>query len=492
MKVALLGIVHESNTFVKELTTLDHFRKSRWLFGNDIINEYKDAFHEIGGMIEAMDEAGIEIVPVMYAEATPGGMVATEAFEQLTEKMFSSLQQALPVDGCLVVPHGAGVCETYPDLDGQWLAKLREIVGSSMPIIGTIDPHANVSKLMIESTNALVAYKTNPHIDQRSAGKEAGKLMADFLSKKNKPIQFFSSLPLAISIEQQFSEKDPCKALLNLAKEIATREHILSTSIVLGFPYADVKEMGSSVIVISNDETAGKEALLDLENYIISNKELFNGVKEDISQLLGSLDECKKPVLLLDMGDNVGGGGPGDSTYLLDALEDAGKENTFICVYDPKAVESLRNSQEGEEIELTFGMNPHGNLTRPRLVTLLFKGSGVFDELKPRHGGQIHFDMGDIAIVKTTQSNIVMLTSLRVPPYSLQQLLAFGIDPMKFDAIVAKGVNAPIAAYTGVCETMIQVNTPGLTQADMTKFHYENRRVPLFPFEQDKISTHVD
>jgi microcystin degradation protein MlrC len=185
------------------------------------------------------------------------------------------------------------------------------------------------------------------------------------------------------------------------------------------------------------------------------------------------------------MGDNVGGGGPGDSTYLLDALEDAGKENTFVCVYDPKAVESLRNTQVGDLIETTFGVNPQGNLTRTRLVTLLFKGSGVFDELKPRHGGQIHFDMGDIAIVKTNQDNIVMLTSLRVPPYSLQQLLAFGIDPMKFDAIVAKGVNAPIAAYTGVCERMIQVNTPGLTQADMTKFHYQNRRVPLYPFEQD-------
>ena len=190
MKVALLGIVHESNTFVKELTTLDHFRKSRWLFGNDVIDEYKHAFHEIGGMIEAMDEAGIEIVPVMYAEATPGGMVATEAFEHLTNEMFSSFQQVLPVDGCLVVPHGAGVCETYPDMDGQWLAQLREIVGSSTPIIGTIDPHANVSTLMIKSTNALVAYKTNPHIDQRSAGKEAGRLMADFLSKKNKPIQW--------------------------------------------------------------------------------------------------------------------------------------------------------------------------------------------------------------------------------------------------------------------------------------------------------------
>ena len=190
------------------------------------------------------------------------------------------------------------------------------------------------------------------------------------------------------------------------------------------------------------------------------------------------------PVLLLDMGDNVGGGGPGDSTYLLDALEDAEKGNTFVCVYDPKAVESLRNTQVGDIIEMTFGINPQGTLTRTRLVTLLFKGSGVFDESKPRHGGQIHFDMGEIAIVKTKQNHVVMLTSLRVPPYSLQQLLAFGVDPMKFDAIVAKGVNAPIAAYSGVCETMIQVNTPGLTRADMTKFHYENRRVPLYPFEE--------
>src|SRR6478735_1742299 len=143
MRVALMGIVHESNTFVSELTTLDHFRRGHWLYGKDIVNEYRDAFHEIGGMLEAMEEAGIDVVPIMYAEATPGGKLSAETFDHLSHEMFSILKKNLPVDGCLVVPHGAGVSENYDDMDGHWLSKLRSLVGPEMPIIGTIDPHAN-------------------------------------------------------------------------------------------------------------------------------------------------------------------------------------------------------------------------------------------------------------------------------------------------------------------------------------------------------------
>jgi microcystin degradation protein MlrC len=93
--------------------------------------------------------------------------------------------------------------------------------------------------------------------------------------------------------------------------------------------------------------------------------------------------------------------------------------------------------------------------------------------------------MGKIAIVQTGGGNVIMLTSLRVPPFSLRQLTAFGIHPQQFNAVVAKGVNAPIAAYGPVCPTIVQVNTPGVTQADMTRFTYRHRRQPLFPFEQD-------
>ncbi|HSF44547.1 MAG TPA: M81 family metallopeptidase [Chitinophagaceae bacterium] len=490
MRVALMGIVHESNSFVSELTTLDQFRKGHWLFGDDIVKEYRDAFHEIGGMLEAMEEAGIDVIPIMYAEATPGGKVSRHAIEHLTNEMFSELSKNLPVDGCLVVPHGAGVSELHDDMDGYWLSQLRSFVGADIPVIGTIDPHANVSEAMVRSTTALVSYKTNPHIDQRRTGKEAGNLMAAVLNGKIKPMQLFKALPLAISIEQQLTDKDPCKELLSLAKEVERSEKILSTSIVLGFPYADVPEMGSSVIVIADgDKEAGRAALSVLVEHVIRHREKFNGVKHNIGDLIDFMASLKKPILLLDMGDNVGGGAPGDSIYLLDQLEDAGERNSFICIYDPTSVQKAKAFDPGKIFEISFGDRPDKGEIRIRKAELISKGSGQFSEHAPRHGGQVHFDMGEIAILRTGNDHTVMLTSMRVPPFSLNQITSFGLEPLKFDSIVAKGVNAPIAAYQGICPSILQVNTPGVTQADMTRFVYKNRRVPLYPFEEINVGS---
>ena len=218
MRVALLGIVHESNTFVIEPTTLKKFEESRLFFDHDIILNYRNSFHELGGMIEVLEMNEIEIVPILYAEATPGGKVTKDAFDFLLHEAMTRVKQQLPFDGILVVPHGAAVCEACDDMDGYWLSQLRAIIGPQIPIIGTLDPHANVSQLMIQSTDALVAYKTNPHIDQRTVGMEAATIMVDFLLGNIKPIQSFSSLPLVIGIEQQYSEKDPYKYLLQLGK----------------------------------------------------------------------------------------------------------------------------------------------------------------------------------------------------------------------------------------------------------------------------------
>lgn len=484
MRIALLGITHESNTFVKELTTLAHFNKGHWVKGEDMRKEYQSAYHEMGGMIEVIDEAGMELVPVMYAEATPGGTITTETYEALLTELMERLDAVLPVDACLVVPHGAGVCEAFRDMDGHWLSVLRAKVGDKMPIIGTIDPHANVSELMITSTNALVSYKTNPHIDQRAVGKEAARILVQTLKGAVKPVQTLIQLPLQISIEQQLSESDPCKSLLQYARDINQEDKVLSVSINLGFPYADVVEMGSSIIVVTdNDLDLAKAKAKELEHYILENKNHFNGKKQDIGELINGLKQLEKPVLLLDMGDNVGGGAGGDSVYLLDALEDDNACRSFICIYDPQAVAEAEKHKVCDFFNISIGNRPNSTTNRIRRVTLLKLADGQFEEETPRHGGQKHFDMGRIAVVLTEQGNVVMLTSLRVPPYSLRQLTAFGIEPTDFEVIIAKGVNAPIAAYKDVCKTILQVNTPGVTQADMTLFDYKNRRKPLFPFE---------
>ena len=486
-KIALLGIYHESNTFVQSLTTITEFEKGHYLKGEAIRNEYKDAHHEIGGIIEVMDQEGMELIPLLYAEATPGGTVTSEAYKILLEEMLAELEKALPVDAILVVPHGAGVSEDHHDMDGHWLSQVRAAVGNKIPIIGTLDLHANVSPLMVSSTNALVSYKHNPHIDQRQRGKEAANILVQSLRGNIKPVQVLAQVPVAISIEQQLTKNEPCKSLYEYANELSRQEGIVSVSIQLGFPYADVHEMGTSIIVVADNDlekaTAAKTAL---STYIIDNRKSFVGNKNSVPSSLARIKESKKPVLLLDMGDNIGGGAPGNNSCILEALEESRKINYFICMYDPAAVLEVMKYQPGDLFNLAItGTTGDGEAKTHMInVKLIQLTDGNFREDIPRHGGQVNFRMGKTGIVSTPEGSVIMLTSLRTVPFSLKQLTSFNINPADFDAIVAKGVIAPLAAYSEVCPTIIQVNTPGVTQADMTLFNYRYRRAPLFPFEK--------
>ncbi|HEY1008523.1 MAG TPA: M81 family metallopeptidase [Daejeonella sp.] len=486
-RIALLGIYHESNTFVPEATVSADFINGHYLKGDAIRKEYQTAHNEIGGMMEVMDREGMEIVPVMYASATPGGTISANTYSSLLSNMMDELEKVLPVDACLVIPHGAGVSEEFPDMDGHWLSLLRKKVGKSVPIFGTLDLHANVSPLMVSSTNALVAYKQNPHVDMRQRGVEAANLLVQFLKGKTNPVQVLVQLPLAISIEQQLTAHEPCKSLYAYADELSADPEILSLSIQHGFPYADVEEMGTSIIVVANgNHDKARDTARKLEKYILDRKESFVGHKNDIPSSLNLIDKSEKPVLLLDMGDNVGGGGPANNCCLLEAFEESKKYKYFVCIYDPEAVRLAESHQPGEAFELTIiGTGKNGVKTYRPKVKLVRITNGDFQESNPRHGGQINFRMGKTAVVSTEEGSVIMLTSLRVMPFSLQQLISQGVNPADFDAIVAKGVNAPIAAYAPVCPTVIQVNTPGVTQADMTLFKYKHRRKPLFPFEQE-------
>ena len=484
-KVALLGIYHESNTFVPQPTTLTNFQKGRYLKGEAIRSEYKDAHHEIGGMIEILDKENIAVIPVMYAEATPGGTITSETYAALLQDMVEEVNKVLPVDAFLVVPHGAGVSEAFPDMDGHWLSLLREKVGPEIPIVGTLDLHANVSQLMVSSTDALVSYRQNPHVDQRQRGKDAATLLVQHLRKEIKLSQVLMQVPVAISIEQQLTADEPCKSLYSFAQELARQQSIVSLSIQLGFPYADVEEMGTSLIVVTdNNSKLGVATGEKLKAYIVENKDSFVGKKIDVSAAVAMISDSKKPVLMLDMGDNIGGGSPGNNICLLEALEEQNQYVYFVCLYDPQAVLQAEKYEKDETFNLSIdGNNGDGPRQLDINVKLLQINDGNFREERPRHGGQVNYKMGKTAIVSVGNGSIIMLTSLRTPPFSLQQLLSFDIDPKHFDAIVAKGVNAPIAAYSTVCPTIIQVNTPGVTQADMTMFKFHKRRKPLFPFE---------
>ncbi len=488
MRVGILGLMQESNTFLPATTHWDDFANETLARGSEVCTQFADAPHEIGGFFEGLQTAGLEAVPIFAARAMPYGTIDAESFTRLIDTMCEELKATGPLDGLLVAPHGATVSQEYPDVDGYWLHRVREMVGPDLPVVGTLDPHANLSPKMVEACDALIAYRTNPHVDQRERGKEAASLVARMLKEGLRPRMAAEFPPTAISIESQCTEESPCRELYQLARQMLDEPGVLTNSILLGFPYADVPEMGSAVIVVTEDDLPqARRYARSLAAELWQRREAFvvpmPGVEESIELAL----KAEAPVCLLDMGDNVGGGSPADSTWLAHALFDKQVERSLITLYDPEAVAQSGKVGIGETIELCLGDHsgaPNGGpLVAECTVQSLHEGR--FTESQALHGGFSVFDQGPTAVLTTSQGLTVVATSKRMVPFSLGQLTSCGLDPASYRILVAKGVNAPIAAYRTVCQTFLRVNTPGCTCADMTMLNFNRRRQPMFPFERD-------
>jgi microcystin degradation protein MlrC len=263
---------------------------------------------------------------------------------------------------------------------------------------------------------------------------------------------------------------------------------VLSNSVLLGFPYADVPEMGTSFVVVTDNDPALAATLAhDWARLGWERRAEFQGTLLSPCECLeiAQRENVPGPVLLLDMGDNVGGGSPGDGTILAHELQNLAAGPAFMCLYDPQAQAAARSAGVGARLTLTMG-GKTDRLHGPPLIAeiaVVSLADGRFEEPQPRHGGYAHFDQGPTAIVETSSGLTVMLTSQRMPPFSIQQLSTCGLDPAAFRFIVTKGVNAPLAAYAPVCPTKFRVNTPGCTTADMRSLAYQHRRRPMFPWE---------
>lgn len=486
MRVGLIALQHESNTFLPTPTTLDDFRRGVLATGADLLRHYESAHHEVGGFIEGLRTAKIEAVPIFAAWATPSGTVVAEAYRQLLDMILRGLDEAGKLDGLLVAPHGAAVCESEPDMDGHWLAILRQRIGVQKPMICTLDPHANVSRRMIESCDATIAYRTNPHLDQRARGLEAAALMGRTLRGEIRPTQAASFPSVAINIATQETDAPPCSLLIARADAERVKPGVLSNSAVLGFPYADVPEMGSSFIAVTDDDRALAQRSADaLADWLVAHRHDYVGKLPGVEEAVDQALHLKGPVCLLDVGDNVGGGSPADGTLIAHALH-ARRARSFVCLYDPAAAARAAAAGSGAMLDFEMGGKTddlHGKPLRAS-VTIISLHDGSFTETQPRHGGKTSYDLGRTAIVETDGGVTIQLTSRRTPPFSLNQLLSCGVKPQAFHVLVAKGVNAPIAAYRPVCRHILRVNTPGVTTADMTLLPFRHRRRPMFPFEE--------
>jgi microcystin degradation protein MlrC len=374
-------------------------------------------------------------------------------------------------------------------MDGEIVSRVRALVGPRMPIGLSLDMHANVSRRMVEEATATVIYRTNPHLDPRPRALECAELIVRTIRAEVRPVQALETPPLVINILRQSTDEFPMRALVEAVQETCRRGGILSASVAEGYPYADVTEMGMTFLAVADGDPAlARDAARRLAlRAWEARAEMRGQAPSPEAAMRHAAAAPRGPVVLLDVGDNIGGGSPADSTVLLAEARRQGVSRLLQTLYDPEAARAAIAAGVAATVTLHVGAKTDRNHGAPVEVRgrVRLIADGRYEEPTPTHAGFRFFDGGPTVVLETDDAHTLVLTSRRVGNTSIQQMYSLGIRPETYRVVVAKGVISPRPAYAPIAAELIAVDTPGVTAADLSRFTYRRRRRPLYPFEPD-------
>ncbi|MBK9169947.1 MAG: M81 family metallopeptidase [Bryobacterales bacterium] len=491
--VAVTGMSHESNSFFPSKTTAADFGGLAVRPAADVIRESEKASTMVSGYIAGSREFGFDLLPGVVVRAQPKGPVTAEAFETIANAMVAELRRVLPkIDGVLMPLHGAMVVESYPSGDLELVRRVRQTVGPDMPIVVTHDFHANIDPEIIRHCNVLITFKENPHIDTKERGIQAAKVISATIAGRVKPVQAVVKPPMVYNIVFQHTKSPPLLPIVEESRRLEQDPRILAVSVSGGYQYADVPQMGPSVVVVTdNDPQLAQREAQRLSDMLWATREQIRlrlpDAREAVRQAIAS---DKQPIALIDMGDNIGGGTAGDSTFLLRELVDQRAQGWVVAIADPEAQAAAFRAGIGQPFDMAVGGKTdklHGEPVRIRgKVKSMHEGEYIEPEV--RHGGGRYRSNGHTAVIEVEGGtrdlpNLLLLTGQRSSPNSLHQLISVGIYPTWQKILVVKGAIAPRAAYEPIAAAIVGVDTPGASAVNPARFTFKKVRRPLFGLE---------
>lgn len=492
-RIAAFGIHHETNSFSSRPTTLESFGSSglqrEGIQRGSRINEMHGGAKTVfSGFIESADRLGFELVPILFAATDPGGTISAEAFDRLSGEALEALREGGPWDGVLLNQMGAAVSALYRDMDGEIARRTREVVGPGVPVVMTLDLHANVSQQMADATDALVIYHTNPHLDAVPRAHEACELLMRMIETGTRPKHALETPPMVIGIMHQNTNVQPMKGIIDDLIEVQGRPGVLHSSVGQGYPWSDVEEMGFACYVLheTSEDEARRHARWLAGRAWDRRAEFAQKVgMSPAAAVRYGLDAPMAPIVLLDAGDNIGAGSSGDSTLIFAEALAQGAASFLQTLRDPDAVARCVAAGAGSRISLEVGGKTDDLHGRPVSITGTVRklSDGTFEDNRALHAGWTFYDQGRCAVVQTDAGPTLLLVSTSIGNVSLEQYYSVGIRPEEFKIIVAKGVMSPRPAYEPIAAEMVLVDSPGATSADLSTFDYAFRRRPLYPFE---------
>jgi microcystin degradation protein MlrC len=494
-RVALLGFSIECNKFAP-VATKAHFLARTYLEGGAIVEEARSPastmLPEMPGFVAAMDASGSWTpVGVALAMTEPNGPVDHAFFVELLDTIECRLRAALPVDAVYMCSHGSALTTAEDDPDGVLFAKVREIVGPDVPIAATLDLHANVSERMVGSVDAFIGYRTNPHLDVRERGAEAAAAIREMLGGV-KPQRAFIRLPIVPPTVTLLTAAGPYAEMIALGQRRMNPE-IMNVSAMGGFAFADAPECGLSVVVTARHDKHAAEALArEIAELGWANRARFyprlTSLDEAVEKALAVGRDPSLPALAFaDVADNPGGGGRGNTVFLLRAFCEAGVEDALLGVfYDPDLAAEAQRRGIGSRFEAQFNRAETTNFSEPyaapATVAVLTNGRCV-----GRRGiyAGMRLDLGPCAALKVRGITVVVV-SHRVQCADPVFFEMMGLDIGRARSVVVKSRGHFRGGFDEFLSPgqIVEVDLPGLTSPMLNRFAWTRLPRPVIPLDE--------
>ena len=484
MRIAIGQFAHETNTFCPGTTGLDAFTARYWREGDALFAGHRGVRDDLGGMIDAGERLGVELVPTLSTTTQPSATVSRAAYETIRDTLFGHVRDAGPLDAICLALHGAGSAEGIDDMEGAFLAELRELVGREIPIVVSLDLHGNTTAAMLEHATALFYCHEYPHIDTWERGAEAVEAATKILRGEIRPTKHLVRLPVAIPPSTTFS--GPAKVINERCFRWEREPGVLDCAFTHGFPHTDVPMIATSVLVTTDgDPRLAERVANDVVGLILETLEDFRqtlpGAGEAIAQALAAE---ALPVIVAEVSDNPGGGAPGSGTHLLRALLAADAPGTcFGFVWDPETAAQAHAAGAGATIPVRLGGFTDALHGAPVEAEAYVKvvSDGRFRLTNPMGAGSL-IDLGTMARLAIGNVDVIV-GSERAQTLDDELFLLHGIDVRRQRVVALKSHQHFRGGFQHLAGTIIRCDTPGLTTSTLSHLPYRRIRRPIWPLD---------
>jgi len=492
MRILIARLNHETNSFSPVVTDLNSFNPH---FDADAAQFAHGSNTALGAFYDYAIRKNAEIIVPLAATANPSGPVENEAFEHLSDAITEGVAKGC--DLILLDLHGAMVTRSYDDGEGELLRRVRALAPTT-PIGVALDLHGNITQTILDNCDCIVGFKTYPHIDMFATGEHVTRIIDKMLDDGLKPQQALSHPPmLAATLRMNTNEDCAMTDVINLAKEAEKREGIHAVTVFGGFPIADLKETGLSIVVVADNNDQAQAVAAEIAGVAWQRRDEFLYTETPLETSVSEAERERHKhssgyILMLDHGDNCMSGGTCENMDVLQASVEAGLTNIVAGPFsDPNVVDQLFEAGVGAQTTIKLGNKisaddfilPNPPLELTGTVTALSNGDYVVSG--PIYTGQL-CHMGRSVAFKTNEATI-LISELPHEPWDLGVFNCANIDALQADYLILKSRMYCRPVFEPHALAVVECASGGVTSSNYQLFSFKKLARPIYPLDDEAV-----